>query len=88
MNWNRFNFGSYSGPHSGETVWEHDVKAFDKLYDDTSAEVSNIETQVEQKASQVYDASKKVISQASAAAGTVAGSAMSAVNSTTKNKTQ
>ena len=88
MNWNRFNFGTYEAKASGDTVYEHDVKAFNKLYDGTSAEVSKLETQAEQKASQVYDASRKVMHQASAAVGSVAGSAMSAVNSTTKHKTQ
>ena len=88
MNWNRFDFGSYSGPHSGDTVWSHDVKAFDKLYDDTSAEVSHIETQAEDKASQVYDESRRMMHQASAAAGSIAGSAQAALNSTTKKHKQ
>ena len=88
MNWNRFDFGSYSGPHSGDTVWSHDVKAFDKLYDDTSAEVSHIESQVENKASQVYDESRRMMHQASAAAGSIAGSAQAALNSTTKKHKQ
>ena len=87
MNWNRFDWGSYSGPRSGDTVYQHDVRAFEKLYDDTSAEVSDIETKAEQKANQIYDAGKKVYGQAGSAVGAVAGSAMSALNSTTKKKT-
>ena len=88
MNWNRFNFGTYEAKASGDTVYEHDVKAFEKLYDDTSAEVSHIETQAEQKADQIYDAGKKVYGQATSAIGSVAGSTMSALNSTTKKKAQ
>jgi len=87
MNWNRFDFGTYSAA-SGDTVYEHDVKAFGKLYDDTSAEVSKLETQAEDKASQIYDASKKVYGQATSAAGSLAGSAAGALSSATTSKKQ
>jgi len=83
MNWNRINFGKYDAA-GGDTVYQHDVRAVEKLYDDTSTAVSDIETKAENVADKAYDAGKKVYGEARSAVGNVAGSAMSALNSTTK----
>jgi len=80
MNWNRFNFGSYSGAGGGgggETVYEHDVKAFNKLYDDTSTQISHLESQAKDAATKAYDTGKKVYG----AATNVVGSAASQIES-------
>ena len=88
MNWNRFDWGTYSGPHSGDTVYQHDVKAFEKLYDDTSAEVSHIEAQAENQANKVYDATKRVYHSATNVAGAAMNKARAGLDATTKSKTQ
>ena len=88
MNWNRFDWGTYSGPHSGDTVYQHDVKAFEKLYDDTSAEVSHIEAQAENQANKVYDASKRIYHSATNVAGAAMSKARAGLDATTKSKTQ
>jgi hypothetical protein len=88
MNWNRFDFGSYSGPHSGDTVYQHDVKAFEKLYDDTSAEVSHIEAQAEKQATKVYDATQKVYHAATNVAGSAINKARAGLNASAKDHTK
>jgi len=86
MNWNRFNFGTYSAA-GGDTVYEHDVKAVEKLYSDTSAQVSSIESQAEDVAGQVSAAGQQVYGAASNVAGAAASGAMGSLDASTKNTT-
>jgi len=87
MNWNRFNFGDDENVKSrGDTVYEHDVKAFDKLYDDTSEEVSRVESQAEKEAKKIYHAGKKVYGQATNAMGHIATTATAGLSSAHSKK--
>jgi hypothetical protein len=88
MNWNRFNFGSYSAAAGGSTVYDHDVRAFDKLYDDSSTEFSHIESQAKHEATKAYDAGKKVYGAASKVADSAASQAQAGLNASATNKTQ
>jgi hypothetical protein len=88
MNWNRFNFGSYSAAGGGDTVYEHDVRAFDKLYDDTSAEVSHIESQAKHEATKAYDAGKKVYGAATKVVGSAVSQAQAGLDASATKKTQ
>jgi len=88
MNWNRFNFGSYSAASGGSTVYEHDVRAFGKLYDDSSTEFSHIESQAKHEATKAYDAGKKVYGAASKVADSAASQAQAGLNASATNKTQ
>jgi len=88
MNWNRFNFGSYSATAGGDTVYEHDVRAFDKLYDDTSAEVSHIESQAKREAKKAYAAGKKVYGAATKVVDSAVSQAQAGLNSSATKKTQ
>ena len=66
MNWNRFNFGTYSNTSGGatvsggETVYEHDVGALKKLWSDSSTEFSKVESQAKGAVKKVYGAVSKV----------------------------
>jgi|TARA_R110002074_G_scaffold318033_1_gene488457 hypothetical protein len=89
MNWNRFNFGSYSATAAGGNgVYEHDVRAFDKLYDATSSEASYIESQAKREATKAYDAGEKVYGDARKIAGSAASHARAGWKSHATNKTQ
>ena len=88
MNWNRFNFGSYSATAGGDTVYEHDVRAFDKLYDDTSAEVSHIESQAKREARKAYAAGKKVYGAATKVVDSAVSQAQAGLNASATKKTQ
>jgi len=88
MNWNRFNFGSYSAAAGGSTVYEHDVRAFDKLYDDTSTEFSHIESQAKKEADKAYDAGKKVYGAATKVVGSAVSQAQAGLDASATKKTQ
>jgi len=83
MNWNRFNFGTYSAA-GGDTIYEHDVKAIEKLYSDTSAQVSSIESQAEATATSAYAAGQKVAGAAGNVGGAAASGAMGSLDASTK----
>ena len=85
MNWNRFNFDEYSGGadgSGGESVYEHNVKAFEKLYGDTKTAVGNIEQQAEDTAGKAYAAGQKVYGAASNVVGAAASGTMSSLDAT------
>ena len=83
MNWNRFNFGTYSAA-GGDTIYEHDVKAIEKLYSDTSAQVSSIESQAEATATSAYAAGQKVAGAAGNVGGAAASGAMGSLDASAK----
>ena len=87
MNWNRINFGSYSGPQGGDTVYEHDVRATEKLWGDVSSEASNLESQAKTQAHKLYAAGQQVYGAAQKVGGSAVASAESAANATTTKKT-
>ena len=86
MNWNRFNFGTYSAT-GGDTVYEHDVAAIEKLYSDTSAQVSSIESQAEDVAGQVSAAGQQVYGAATNVAGAAASGAMGSLDASAEDTT-
>jgi hypothetical protein len=87
MDWNRFNFGDDS-VSAGDSVYEHDVRAFEKLYDDTSAQVSSLETQAESTAAQAYAAGKQVYGAASKVGGAASSQARAGLDASTSNTTK
>ena len=86
MNWNRFNFGKYDAAGAG-TVYEHDVRAFEKLYGDTKTAVGNIEQQAEDTANKAYTAGQKVYGAATNVAGSAASQAQSGLDASAKDTT-
>jgi hypothetical protein len=86
MNWNRFNFMAY-GAQQGETVYEHDVRAFEKLYSDTKEQVSSIESQAEDVATKAYAAGQKVYGAASNVGGAAASGALGSLDASAKDTT-
>ena len=88
MNWNRFNFGEYGDAGTGEgTVYEHDVRAFEKLYGDTKTAVGNIEQQAEDAADKAYSAGQKVYGAATNVAGSAVSQVQGAADASTKDTT-
>jgi hypothetical protein len=87
MNWNRFNFGKYAAAGAGGTVYEHDVKAFEKLYGDTKTEVGNLEQQAEAEGDKAYAAGQKVYGAATKVAGSAASQAQAGLDASTKPTT-
>jgi hypothetical protein len=81
MNWNRFDFGNTAatGGAAGETVYQHDVVAFDKLYAGTKSELNTLETKAEDEADKIDADAHKVYN----AAVKDAHSAENSINSTT-----
>jgi hypothetical protein len=86
MNWNRFNFGKYDN-RAGDTVYQHDINAMEKLYGDTKSEVSSIETQAESTASKAYAAGQKVYGATSNIAGHAVSGAMASASASAKDTT-
>jgi len=87
MNWNRFNFDEYSPAAGGDTVYEHNVRAFEKLYGDTKTAVGDIEQQAEDVATKTYAAGQKVYGAASKVAGSAASGAMDSLDASAKDTT-
>jgi len=87
MNWNRFNFGKYAAAGAGDTVYEHDVKAFEKLYGDTKTEVGNLEQQAEAEGDKAYAAGQKVYGAATKVVSSAASQAQAGLDASTKPTT-
>ena len=87
MNWNRFNFGKYAAAGAGGTVYEHDVKAFEKLYGDTKTEVGNLEQQAEAEGDKAYAAGQKVYGAATKVVSSAASQAQAGLDASTKPTT-
>ena len=87
MNWNRFNFGKYTAAGAGGTVYEHDVKAFEKLYGDTKTEVGNLEQQAEAEGDKAYAAGQKVYGAATKVVSSAASQAQAGLDASTKPTT-
>jgi len=87
MDWNRFNFGTYSPEGGGGSVWEHNVKAVEKLYGDTTAQISSIESQAESAAGKAYSAGEQVYGAATNVAGAAASQVQGAADASTKDTT-
>ena len=87
MNWNRFNFGKYDAAGAGGTVYEHDVKAFEKLYGDTKTEVGNLEQQAEAEGDKAYAAGQKVYGAATKVVSSAASQAQAGLDASTKPTT-
>uniref|UniRef100_A0A6C0C4S5 Uncharacterized protein n=1 Tax=viral metagenome TaxID=1070528 RepID=A0A6C0C4S5_9ZZZZ len=68
MNWDRIKFREFK-PANGTTVLQHDIRAVEKLYGDTTAAVSNIESQAGSLVDNTYDAGEKVYGAISNATG-------------------
>ena len=68
MDWYRFDSIDDQMDANQETVVQHDLRALDKLYDDTSAEIGSVENRVEKRASQAYHNLNRVMNRASNAA--------------------
>ncbi|MEE9572482.1 MAG: hypothetical protein V3W20_05515, partial [Candidatus Neomarinimicrobiota bacterium] len=87
MNWNRFDFSTY-GETQGDSVYEHNVRAFEKLYGDTKTAVSSIESQAEDYAGQAYSAGQQVYGAATSVAGAAASQAQAGLDASATDTTK
>ena len=63
MNWNRFDFGSYTNK-ADNTVWQHDVIAFNKLYDEGKSEASYLKTQASSEVGKLKNTGQNIVKEA------------------------
>jgi hypothetical protein len=63
MNWNRFDFGSYTDK-PGSTVYQHDVIAFEKLYNEGSSEASYLKNQASSEAVNLKNTGQNIVNSA------------------------
>jgi len=71
MSWNRFDFGKFSD--ADDTVYQHDVNAVYKLYDDTYDEGSSLYSQAKAEGSKLKSEGSKVMAAGSKVAGSTLG---------------
>ena len=63
MNWNRFDFGSYTDKPDS-TVYQHDVIAFEKLYNEGSSEASYLKNQASSEAVNLKNTGQNIVNSA------------------------
>ena len=78
-NWNRFNFGPASSKPTN-TVYQHDVIAFDKLYRGTKDEADHLYTEGKNEANKAYKAKQPLYSGAAKVAKSIGKGAASKIH--------